>query len=180
MKTSDNPLRKAFRAACRALDWVEMNFLILFTSFIGLYIILEIVLRIFHIQGARWIEEMGRMMLVTTTLVGSSVAVKTKGHMGMTALINILPGTFSNVLEIASNLICGGAFLFISYYALQWTMDLFTLKRTMESINFPIWPFWAIITFAYFTTGIRFLIQIRYNVQGIRRGVYQEADLKEM
>ena len=89
METSKNPIRHVFDKACWLLNWVEMNFLIFFTSFIGLYIILEIILRVLHIQGSRWIEELSRMMLVTTTLVGSSVAVKSKGHMGMTVLINI-------------------------------------------------------------------------------------------
>ena len=50
----------------------------------------------------------------------------------------------------------------------------------MESINVPIWPFWVVISFAYFTTGVRFLLEIRKNVLGIMKGTYKEADLKEM
>ena len=180
METSKNPIRHVFDKACWLLNWVEMNFLIFFTSFIGLYIILEIILRVLHIQGSRWIEELSRMMLVTTTLVGSSVAVKSKGHMGMTVLINILPDKFANVVEIISNLICGAAFLFITYHSVDWTINLYKLGRTMESINVPIWPFWVVISFAYFTTGVRFLLEIRKNVLGIMKGTYKEADLKEM
>ena len=81
-----------------------MNFLIFFTAFIGIYIIIEIIFRIFGLQGSRWIEELARLMLVTTTFVGSSVAVKSKSHVGMTALVDALPSRWGNVLEIVSNL----------------------------------------------------------------------------
>ena len=180
MKTVWQKILHLTRTLAKALNWVEMNFLIFFTSFIGLFIMVEIVLRIFNVQGSRWIEELSRMMLVTTTLVGSSVAVKSKGHMAMSALINALPSKFANGLEILSNLICGAAFLYISYYSVIWTVNLYTVKRMMDSVSVPIWPFWAIISFAFITTGVRFLLQIKNNVADIKKGVHSEAGLKEM
>ncbi len=173
-------IKKVFSFLTKALNWVEMNFLIFFTSFIGIFIMIEIILRIFNVQGSRWIEELSRMMLVTTTLVGSSVAIKAKGHVGMTALINILPSKFANAVEILSNLICGAAFLYISYYAVIWTINVHAVKRMMDSVSVPMWPFWAIISFAFITTGVRFLLEIVKNIRNMKAGVYKEADLKEM
>lgn len=180
MDKEKSTLKKIWETACKVLNFIEMNYLIIFTCFIGLFIMVEVIMRAFDAQGSRWIEELARMMLVTTTLVGSSVAVKTKGHMAMTALIGALPAKFSNCLEILSNLVCGLAFLYISYYSITWTVNLYHVKRMMDSVSIPIWPFWAIISFAFVTTGVRFLMQIKNNVVNIKNGVRPEADLKEM
>lgn len=180
MKKVWEGIKKVFRALSKALNWVEMNFLIFFTSIIGILIMVEIILRIFMVQGSRWVEELSRMMLVTTTLVGSSVAVKSKGHMAMTALVNALPAKFSNVIEILSNLICGATFLYISYHSVTWTINLRAVNRMMESVSIPLWYFWVVISFAFVTTGVRFLLEIVKNVKNMRAGVHEEADLKEM
>ena len=180
MKKTWQGIVKVYRFLEKALNWVEMNFLIVFTSFIGVAIMVEIVLRIFGIQGSKSIEEISRMMLVTTTFVGSSLAVKTKGHVAMTALVDLFPPKIGNVFEILSNLICGGGFLFLAYSAAKWTASLAKVGRTMDSASFPLWPFWVVIAFSFLTTGVRFLLEIVKVIKNMKAGVRVVADLKEM
>lgn len=171
---------KAYQKGAKILNWFEMNFLIFFTCFIGVYIMIEIVFRILGLQGARWIEELARLMLVTTTFVGSSVAVKSKSHVGMTALVDALPAKWGNVLEIVSNFLCGATFLALAFYAAKWTVSLQKVNRTMDSLSFPLWPFWVIIAFAFLTTGVRFMLEIVKVVKNMKAGVRVQAELKEM
>ncbi len=180
MKKAWQTFVRIFRKGEAIFNWCEMNFLIFFTAFIGIYIIIEIIFRIFGLQGSRWIEELARLMLVTTTFVGSSVAVKSKSHVGMTALVDALPSRWGNVLEIVSNLLCGATFLALAYFAGKWTVSLFKIKRTMDSVSFPLWPFWVVIALAFFTTGVRFLLEIVKVVKNMKSGVREHGELKEM
>ena len=177
---------RIFRKGEAIFNWCEMNFLIFFTAFIGIYIIIEIIFRIFGLQGSRWIEELARLMLVTTTFVGSSVAVKSKSHESradaarLRALVDALPSRWGNVLEIVSNLLCGATFLALAYFAGKWTVSLIKIKRTMDSVSFPLWPFWVVIALAFFTTGVRFLLEIVKVVKNMKSGVREHGELKEM
>lgn len=180
MKKVGPTLYQALRRCMKAFEFIEMNYLIFFTSFIGILIMVEIVLRLLGLQGLRWIEEFGRMMLVTTTLVGSSIAVKSKGHMAMDALINCLPPKAANLLEIVVDLLGGAGFIWLGVVSFQWTAVLKATHRTMESIPLEFWWFWVIISIAFLTTGVRFLLQIVKNIRALRSGVYEQAERKEM
>lgn len=167
-------------AVIRAYEFVEINFIVWFTMIIGAMILVEIGLRAFEIQGSRWIEEVSRYMLVTTTFLGSSIAVTQKGHMTMSALVNALPPKWANILEILTNTIGGVGFLSIGAVSFQWTGKLMQTGKLFESVSVPMWYLWAVLSVAFFTTGLRFLAQIVKNVQAIRDGVYEAPPEKEM
>lgn len=180
MKKLWNKFCKIIDKIIKVYEWVEINFIIWFTILVGALIMVEIILRLFQIQGSKWIEEIARYMLVTTTFLGSSIAVSQKGHATMSALINALPCAWSNILEIITNLIGGVGFLFLSYAAFEWTGKLIKTGKLMESISIPMWYLWAVISVAFLTTGIRYMAQIVKNVQALRTGTYEATPDKEM
>lgn len=68
----------------RLLDrWadIETQFITLFTIVMGAIIMVDVVFRNLGMQGISWVEEFGRFMLVATTLLGCSIAVRSNGHM---------------------------------------------------------------------------------------------------
>ena len=180
-------MKKLWKNFCKVADkvikvyeWVEINYIIWFTMVIGALIMVEIVLRVFKVQGSKWIEEIARYMLVTTTFLGSSIAVSQKGHAIMGVLINALPCAWSNVVEILTNLLGGVGFLYLAYAAFEWTGKLVKTGKLMESISVPMWYLWAVISVAFLTTGIRYMAQIVKNVQALRAGTYEATPDKEM
>lgn len=180
MKRIWQTLCKLAGAVIKVYEFIEINFIVWFTMIIGVMILVEIGLRAFQIQGSRWIEEVSRYMLVTTTFLGSSIAVTQKGHMTMSALVNALPHKWSNILEILTNAIGGVGFLYIGVVSFQWTGKLIQTGKLFESVSVPMWYLWAVLSVAFFTTGLRFLAQIIKNVQAIREGVYIAPQEKEM
>lgn len=180
MKPVWEKICKISNAIIKVYEFVEINFIIWFTMIIGVMIMWEIVLRIFQIQGSRWMEEVARYMMVTTTFIGSSIAVTQKGHMTMSALINALPSRWSNVLEIATNLLSGIGFVSIGFVSFKWTGKLMQTGKLFESISVPMWYLWVVIALTFLTTGLRFLAQIPKNITAIREGTYEVTPDKEM
>ena len=174
-------IQRAFRRVTDIYNKVEMSFLIIFTMIIGALIIVEIIRRIIGMDGLKWIEEMGRYMLVTTTLVGCSVAVKNKGHAVMDLFYTFMSDKVAFIFQIIVNILCGGLFLYMGVYSVSWTKELFILKRSMESITAPLWPIWVIVSLAFLSTGIRFFIEVKNCVIKMKNGEpFNEITQKEM
>ena len=152
--SSAMPLKKFFDAC----ETIERHFISLFTLGVGLIILYEIVLRNLGLQGLKWIDELGRVMLITTTLIGSSVAVKHKGHMIMDVLYSVIGDRSAMVLRSLTYVISAAFYLYLAFYSIEWTMRLMRLGRTMQTINMPAYLTWILISFGIATMGLRYLV----------------------
>jgi len=181
LKKAEKNQRSAAVRIVKPLRFVEDNFMIITTAFVGFAIMIDIIFRFLGIPGLFWVEEFGRYMLVTTTMIGCSIAVGINGHSSMDLLYKFIPDKLAYVLKIIVNLLCMVLFFYTSYYAMKWTMVLHATNRTMDSIGLPTWPIWAIVTAAFFTTGIRFLSQ---GIGCVKRMIgnvpFNEFQMKEM
>lgn len=152
--SSGSPLKRFFDG----VEYFERNFITVFTLGVGAVILYEIAIRNLGLQGLKWIDELGRVMLITTTLIGSSVAVKHKGHMIMDVLYSIIGDRSAMVLRSLTYVIAGLFYLYLAYYSIEWTMRLMRLGRTMQTINMPAYLTWILITFGIATMGLRYLV----------------------
>lgn len=161
---------------------LENLYMVIFTLLIGALIIFEVIVRAMGLQGIAWLEEMGRFMLVTTTLIGCSVAVKSNGHMIMDVLYNLLKPRAAYAFKAFVNLLCGIFYLYLGYYSILWMLKLRKIGKMMESIRFPSYVMWIIVALAVLTMGFRYLIQCKNCILKIRRGEEQftEMNTKEM
>lgn len=149
---------KPLKAIFDGFESFERNFITLFTLGVGLIILYEIVMRNLGMQGLKWIDELGRVMLITTTLIGSSVAVKHRGHMIMDVLYSVLGDKPAALLRSLTYLIAGAFYLYLSYYSIEWTMRLMRLGRTMQTINLPAYITWIVISFSIASMGLRYIV----------------------
>jgi len=140
------------------IEDVERGFISVFTLGVGALILYEIIVRNLGIQGLKWIDELGRIMLITTTLVGSSVAAKRHGHMIMDALYSVVSEKTAGLLRGLSYLIAGIFYLYLAWYSVEWTMRLLRLNRSMQTIGLPVYLVWIVISFAIATMGLRYVV----------------------
>jgi C4-dicarboxylate transporter DctQ subunit len=174
--TSDNALYKLWKTWCRWYNALEINFLAIFTLSTGALIIIEIIIRAFGLQGFRWMEELGRFMLVTTTLIGCSYAVKSNGHMVMDALYTILPIRVANAMRALAHLISTILYAYLGWYATLWMLKLISIGKMMESIRFPAFVMWIFVSIALVTMSFRYLVQF---AKSMKKTIVGEAELTE-
>ena len=158
-------IKNLFRKLVSIFDSVEAVFVVGFTLLVGLVTMYTIVTRKLGFQSFRWVDEVGRIMLITTTLVGSSMAAKTEGHMAVDTLYNVLSKRAVLLLKSFTSLLCGIFYIYLTKYAYDFTLLQIRLKRTMESVSVPIYFVWIIVTIAVFTMGIRYLVQFGLNLK---------------
>ncbi len=170
-----------FKKISTFIENVETHFITLFTLIMGLIIILDVAFRNLGFQGFAWVEEFGRFMLVVTTIIGCSVAVKSKGHMVMDALYNALPTRWAYAIKAIAYAICSALYLYLSYFSYNWMLKQQLMRKTMQSIQFPAWIMWLFIVYGIFTMGSRYLVQtVKCIIQAVKgESTFTEMNTKE-
>lgn len=152
-------LKKVYEKFSAVYCWIELNFIAAFTIIVGALIIYDVVTRNLGIQGFQWMEELGRATLVITTTIGCSHAARENGHMVMDTLYQVLPTRAAYALKAVAYLICAVLYCYIGYYAVDWCMTLYRIKKSMESVNFPAYVMWVFVSIGMVTMGIRYFIE---------------------
>jgi len=182
MENKEDKNKSLMQRWCKFYNNLEYGFLIIFTLTIGALIIVEVIIRACGMQGFKWLEEMGRFMLVTTTLIGCSIAVKSNGHMVMDVIYNILKPKMAYMLKTLVNLLCGAFYLYLGYYAVEWMLKLHKIGKYMESFRFPSYIMWVFVSLGMITMGFRYLIQSKDCILKVKNRAeeFTEMNIKEM
>ena len=154
----------------------ETIFVVAFTMFIGCATIYTIIIRTLGMQSFRWLDEMGRTMLIITTLIGASMAVTKEGHMSVDTLYAFLSKRVAFLLKSITSLICGAFYIYLFYYTVNFTMLQARLNRTMESLLVPIYITWIFISIAIVTMGARYIIQ---SFRNLKRFIYNDVPIED-
>ena len=158
--TNENPAPGS--TAARAGRWIgrlEIAIPSILLMLVMLLIIVEIVLRNLGIQGFHWLEEVSRNTLVIATLLGSSLAVRSGGHMVMDTLYEVVSPRARHALRTVVALICAVFFLYIGGYAAYWTIQLTQIGKTMETLQAPAYIMWIFVSFAFVSMGVRYTME---------------------
>ena len=79
--------------------------------------------------------------------------------MVMDTLYQILPPRVAYALKGVAYLISGVLYGYIGYYAVDWCMKLYKMKKSMESVNFPAYVMWIFVCVGMLTMGLRYFIE---------------------
>lgn len=161
---------------------LETQFITIFTIVMGGIIMVDVVFRNLGMQGIAWVEEFGRFMLVVTTIMGCSIAVRSNGHMLMDVLYTVIPARAAFVLKAIAYAVCSVMYLYIGYYSWGWMLKQKLIGKTMQSCQFPAWIMWIFVTYGFLTMGLRYVVQVIKCVLAIihKEDTFTDLNTKEM
>ncbi len=151
---------KLLNTVIKCINRVEDFLMVWLTMGFGVLIMYEVIVRALGLTNIPWLEEFSRYMLVYTTLLGSSMAIKDNGHMAMDTLMVTLPKPVVKVLHVLINIICTATWIVVSYFSLKWTLRLKLIGTTAGSVNLAMWIIWVPIVVFCASSAIRYTIQI--------------------
>jgi TRAP-type C4-dicarboxylate transport system permease small subunit len=134
-------------------------------------IVLEIGLRSTGITAFYWLEELGRYILVFTTLCGANLAVRYGDHPSMTALVTSTSPQVSHVIKAVANLFLASVFAYLDYYA--WFYIVHTYRSGFQTSTLAIPFFIPYLPFGIFIffMSVRYLIRCFKEIQALRSEV---------
>ncbi len=82
----------------------------------SIVIFMQVVYRYVVGSSLSWSEELGRYILVYLTFLGASVAVKKNSHIGVEAVVKVLPRSIANIVEWIANVLTLAFFVVLIAY----------------------------------------------------------------
>lgn len=133
-------------------------FLVTFVAMLALFV--NVVLRYGFNYSLAWSEELVRMVIIYTTLIGCSVAVRNRSMIKVDAMVQLVPIS-KNVLFFFSSLVSLIFAVLIVYYG--WLMMLMQIRTGQKSIimQIPLAWLYALLPLMGFLMFVRTL-QIMY------------------
>lgn len=149
----------------RFLNHLEEIVLVYVSLTLALLIVLEICLRSTGITAFYWLEELGRYVLVFTTLCGANLAVRYNDHPAMTALVTGVPSRVSHVLVALVSLFLVVLFAYLDYYTWFYIVHTYRSGFKTSTLTIPFFiPYLPIGVFIFFM-AVRYLIRFFKEVQ---------------
>lgn len=125
--------------ADRLLSWAEVTFVGGALAFSSLLLFINVVLRYLFLAPISWAEELTLYLMAWIVFVGSSVAIRTRGHIAIDLLPLALSPLARRRLALAITflmLVFLGVFFF---YSAEHTLRVRSVSQVMPVMQSPMW-----------------------------------------
>lgn len=110
-------------------------------------------------------EEIGQFLLIITTFVGTSYAVRKGKHIRMSALINLFPASKRKIVMSVISLFTSVVMFMLSYYGYKYTVKLIFLGTVSPALRFPMYLIVSFVPITLFITGIEYFFTAIKNLK---------------
>jgi C4-dicarboxylate transporter DctQ subunit len=154
--------------AIRILNKIETSLMVFSLSLLCLLIFAEIIMRTFFQTGLSWLEEFGRYILVLSTFLGASIAIKRNDHATMLALLQALSPKRRQRVVVMRDVVLGCFLLVLDYYAWRQILNLMAIGTRTSTLSFPLWLAYLILPISILVMSIRYFISAKNNFYLLR------------
>lgn len=154
----------------RIINELEEGIISLLLVIMTFIIFVEVALRFVFNTGMVWAEELVLHMSAWMVLLGASYGVKVGSHIGVDALVKILPSMWQRIVTIVALLLC------LLYCALiidgSWVylQKIYRISIEMEDIPFPKWAAHSVLIIGMVLLAIRFALLLWQVITGKTQG----------
>lgn len=160
-KTSTNNILRTINSALRA---GETAIVIITVFLMAIMLVAAVFCRKVLNSSLTFTEELGTVMMVTITYIGSAYAVRGGKHIIMNILVDVLPMKSKKVLVTVTHLITALFMLILAYFSLNYLLSTYELNRITSALRIPYWITLIPLVAGLFLTGIQFLIAFIMNI----------------
>ena len=122
-----------------ALSKAESFVTILCFALMCVFIIVGIVMRFILKMPNMYGEEASRYLMVCGIFIGVSIGVRQKAHLGVTTLVEMLPGKLPKIVFAVAGIITMCGYLALSWYALLFVREMRFFRQTSAAMSVPMY-----------------------------------------
>jgi C4-dicarboxylate transporter DctQ subunit len=123
----------------RALGWAETTFVGAALAFASMLLFVNVVLRYWFLSPISWAEELTLYIMVWIVFVGSSVAIRTRGHIAIDLLPLVLSSAGRHRLAILIAVITLVFLAVFFFYSGQHTLRVHSIGQVTPVMQAPMW-----------------------------------------
>lgn len=162
----------------KVIDHVEEFFLSISFSIMAIVCFVQVITRyIFH-YSMPWSEELLRALFVWSSCLGISLGFKTRSHLGVDAVVNILPKNVKKILSLLAYLVVIACCVLLIYYSVQVSVKQFETMQKTIAMRMPIFYISASLPIGFTLTIIR-VLQVLYEDFILKKDESDETHISE-
>ena len=163
----------------RALHWLEEAILRTLLVAITLLVFFETVLRFGFNTGLLWAQEVTLYMAAWFVLFGASWGIRTGAHIGVDAVVKLLPRTprrIAGILAVLMGLVYSGLFVYGSWI---YVSKVKMIGIEMEDLPLPKWIALSILVIGFSLLAVRLLVLLKQLITDETDGFHHADEAKE-
>jgi len=121
------------------LDHIEEYLLIILFPIMTLVVFAATISRYFKLVPMPWSEELARYIMVWMAYIGASLGVKRNAHLGVEALVNLLPRRLRVAADVLRVLVIVVFSIAIASYSYKIIIHQININQTSPALFIPIW-----------------------------------------
>lgn len=122
----------------RWLAWLEDGICALALGGVALIIFGQVVSRYFFNYTPDWSEELSRYLIVWTIFIGTAVGVRNNIHIGVDAVLRLVPPRFKLAMEVGLNLIGIVVSLVLIWLSVEFIGESIEYEQVSPSMQIPM------------------------------------------
>lgn len=141
----------------RILDHTEEFFLSITFAVMAIVCFVQVITRYCFHYSMPWSEELLRALFVWSSCLGISLGFKTRSHLGVDAIVNVLPKKVKKVISFLSYIVIILFCIFIIYYSIQISAKQYVTVQKTIAMRLPIFYISAALPVGFTLTVFRVL-----------------------
>lgn len=141
----------------RAIGRLEEGLISLLLVGMTLLVFVEVILRFGFNTGFLWMQELTLLLSAWFVMLGASYGVKAGSHIGVDAVVRLLPVGLKRIVSIVAVLLC------LAYCGILFTgswvylSKIYSIGLELEDMVFPKWIAHSILAIGFGLLALRFL-----------------------
>lgn len=158
-----------------ALCWLEDAFIASLLLSASVIIFVNVVMRYVFNTGFIWAEEFVRYEIVWLVFIGGSVAARKGIHIGVEAVLHVLPPVMERALKVIVGLICIGFCLALIVYGTELVAQTRVFNQRTSAMQAPFWIAQLAVPLGAALMLLRFAQRLWRDVLGFEQRTEAEA-----
>ena len=122
----------------RTLAWLEDGLCALALGSVSLIIFGQVLSRYFFNYTPDWSEELSRYLIVWTIFIGTAIGVRNNIHIGVDALLRLMPHSFKLAMEVMLNVIGIAVSLVLIWLSIEFIRETMEYEQVSPSMQIPM------------------------------------------
>lgn len=137
----------------RTLAWIEDGICAFALGSVSILIFVQVLLRYFWNYTPDWSEELSRYLIVWTIFIGTAIGVRNNIHIGVDALLRLLPPSFKLTMEVLLNVIGAVVSIVLIWLSIQFIQETIEYEQLSPSMRISM-----AIPYAAMPVGLGFAV----------------------
>lgn len=131
----------------------------------AIILVANVISRVVFSNSIQAAEELGQVLIVMITFIGTSYAARMGKHITMSALIDSIPRKFKKPYIYFTSTVSTVLLLWLGYLGTLYVLRIMNSGRITPSLQFPMWILYIFVPLGFFLASLQYLVTIVVNIK---------------